>query len=200
VDAVRQPRSLRQRRVAGDRRELTGGRRLHGRAAIVTGASRGIGLAIAEALVASGDSVVLTSRQQDAADTAAASLGTERAAGYAAHATDEEAAEACVAFAVETFGSIDIPVNNAGTNPAFGPVVDQDKARFIKNPGRQPLAPALSTGLAWRAWMGEHGGGRRQHRVGRRAGGQPDAPTQRLRAVTWRPSRSGTCSDCGSSR
>src|SRR5881397_2015834 len=104
---------------------------LSGRTAIVTGASRGIGLAIAEALVAAGASVVLTSRHQDAADEAAAPLG-ERAAGFGAHATDEDAAAACVAFAIERFGSLDVLVNNAGTNPAFGPVVDQDHGRFAK--------------------------------------------------------------------
>lgn len=131
---------------------------LSGRTAIVTGASRGIGLAIAEALVAGGANVVLTSRHQEAADTAASSLGTDRAAGYGAHATDEDAAAACVAFAVETYGSLDILVNNAGTNPAFGPVVDIDKSRFMKTLDVNLWAPALWSGLAWRAWMGEHGG------------------------------------------
>jgi NAD(P)-dependent dehydrogenase (short-subunit alcohol dehydrogenase family) len=131
---------------------------LTGRTAIVTGASRGIGLAIAEALVAGGANVVLTSRHQEAADTAASSLGTDRAAGFGAHATDEDAAAACVAFAIESYGSLDILVNNAGTNPAFGPVIDQDKGRFMKTLDVNLWAPALWSGLAWRAWMGEHGG------------------------------------------
>jgi len=131
---------------------------LRGRTAIVTGASRGIGLAIAEALLQGGANVVLTSRHQEAADTAASSLGSERAVGFGAHATDEEAAAACVAFAIESFGSLDILVNNAGTNPAFGPVVDQDKGRFMKTLDVNLWAPALWTGLAWRAWMAEHGG------------------------------------------
>jgi NAD(P)-dependent dehydrogenase (short-subunit alcohol dehydrogenase family) len=131
---------------------------LNGKTAIVTGASRGIGLAIAEALVAGGANVVLTSRHQEAADTAASSLGSDQAVGYGAHATDEDAAAACVAFAVESFGSLDILVNNAGTNPAFGPVIDQGKGRFMKTLDVNLWAPALWTGLAWRAWMGEHGG------------------------------------------
>jgi NAD(P)-dependent dehydrogenase (short-subunit alcohol dehydrogenase family) len=131
---------------------------LRGRTAIVTGASRGIGLAIAEALLDGGANVVLTSRHQEAADTAASSLGSDRAVGFGAHATDEEAAAACVAFAIDSFGSLDILVNNAGTNPAFGPVVDQDKGRFMKTLDVNLWAPALWTGLAWRAWMAEHGG------------------------------------------
>ncbi len=131
---------------------------LRGRTAIVTGASRGIGLAIAEALVAGGANVVLTSRHEEAAVTAASSLGSEQAVGFQAHATDEQAAQACVEFAIERFGSLDILVNNAGTNPAFGPVVDQDKGRFMKTLDVNLWAPVLWTGLAWRAWMREHGG------------------------------------------
>jgi NAD(P)-dependent dehydrogenase (short-subunit alcohol dehydrogenase family) len=105
---------------------------LAGRTAIVTGASRGIGLAIAQALAGSGANVVMTSRQREAADAAAAALGPGRAVGYGAHAADEQAAAGCVAFAIEHFGNLDILVNNAGTNPAFGPVVEQDHARFTK--------------------------------------------------------------------
>ena len=131
---------------------------LKDRTAIVTGASRGIGLAIAEALTAAGANVVLTSRTQDAADLAAASLGSERGVGYGAHATDEEAAAACIEFALARFGSVDILVNNAGTNPAFGPLVSQDHARFAKTMDVNVWAPILWTQLAWRAWMADHGG------------------------------------------
>jgi NAD(P)-dependent dehydrogenase (short-subunit alcohol dehydrogenase family) len=131
---------------------------LGGRTAIVTGASRGIGLAIAEVLVERGATVILTSRHQEAAEQAASSLGSERAVGYGAHATDEEAAAACVAFAIESFGSLDILVNNAGTNPAFGPVADQDKGRFMKTLDVNLWAPSLWTSLAWKAYMSEHGG------------------------------------------
>jgi NAD(P)-dependent dehydrogenase (short-subunit alcohol dehydrogenase family) len=131
---------------------------LTGRTAIVTGASRGIGLAIAAALAEGGASVVLTSRNRDAADAAAVSLGAERVAGYSANAADEHAAAACVEFALERYGSVDILVNNAGTNPAFGPVLDQDHARFAKTIDTNLWAPILWTQLAWRAWMAEHGG------------------------------------------
>jgi NAD(P)-dependent dehydrogenase (short-subunit alcohol dehydrogenase family) len=130
---------------------------LEGRTAIVTGASRGIGLACARALAARGAGVVLTSRHQEAADAAAAEIG-EGAAGFAAHVLDQEAGEACARFAIERFGSVDILVNNAGTNPAFGPIVDQDNGRFMKTFEVNVWGPALWTGILWRAWMQEHGG------------------------------------------
>lgn len=130
---------------------------LTGRTAIVTGASRGIGLAIAAALVAAGANVVVTSRNQEAADKAARTLGP-RATGCTAHAVDGDAAKACVAFALERFGSLDILVNNAGTNAAYGPVVDQDHSRFATTFDVNLWAPMLWTSLAWRGWMKDHGG------------------------------------------
>jgi NAD(P)-dependent dehydrogenase (short-subunit alcohol dehydrogenase family) len=130
---------------------------LTGRTAIVTGGSRGIGLAIAEAFVSAGANVVVTSRKPGAAEAAAAPLGA-RAAGFQAHVTDEHAARRCMDFAIERFGRLDVLVNNAGTNPAQGPLVDMDHARFAKTVDVNLWGPILWTGLAWRAWMGEHGG------------------------------------------
>lgn len=89
---------------------------LTGRTAIITGASRGIGLAIAQQLAAAGAHVVLTARRQEAADEAAAQVG-DRALGVGAHAVDENAARRCVDLTLERFGSVDILINNAGTNP-----------------------------------------------------------------------------------
>jgi NAD(P)-dependent dehydrogenase (short-subunit alcohol dehydrogenase family) len=130
---------------------------LNGRTAIVTGASRGIGLAIAQQLAEAGANVVVTSRKQDSADAAAAQVGGN-AVGVAAHSVEEDAAQRCIDVTLEKFGSIDILVNNAGTNPAFGPLIDQDHGRFAKTFDVNLWAPLLWTSLAVKAWMGEHGG------------------------------------------
>jgi len=129
---------------------------LAGRTAIVTGASRGIGLAIADRLHADGARVVLTSRG-DGAEQAAAGLG-ERALGMRAHATDESAAIGCVQATVERFGAVDILVNNAGTNRAFGKLVEVGQAGVTKTLEVNLLAPLLWSTLVWNAHMREHGG------------------------------------------
>jgi NAD(P)-dependent dehydrogenase (short-subunit alcohol dehydrogenase family) len=128
-----------------------------GRTALITGGSRGIGLAIAQRLAEGGANIVLTSRKQDAADAAAQQVGGN-AIGVAAHAVDEDAARHCVDLTLDRFGSIDILVNNAGTNPAYGPLIDQDHARFAKIFDVNLWAPLLWTSLAAKAWMREHGG------------------------------------------
>ncbi|WP_305093248.1 SDR family oxidoreductase [Prescottella sp. R16] len=130
---------------------------LSGKTAIVTGASRGIGLAAAQALATAGANVVLTSRKQEAADAAAAQISGS-AIGVGAHAVEEDQARRCIDLTLERFGSVDILVNNAGTNPAFGPMIDQDHGRFAKTMDVNLWAPLLWTGIATEAWMGEHGG------------------------------------------
>ena len=130
---------------------------LSGRTAIVTGASRGIGLATARALLDAGANVVVTSREKAAADQAAASLG-DRAVGIAAHVTDEIAARICIESTIGRFGSLDILVNNAGTNPAYGPLVEQNQGRVAKTFDVNVWGPLLWTQLAWHGWMADHGG------------------------------------------
>jgi NAD(P)-dependent dehydrogenase (short-subunit alcohol dehydrogenase family) len=130
---------------------------LSGRTAIITGGSRGIGQATAAALAAGGANVIITSREREAADAAAQEIG-HGVVGVQAHATDESAATACISLAVERFGGLDILINNAGTNPAFGPVLDQDHSRFAKTVDVNLWAPLLWTKLAWNAWMNDHGG------------------------------------------
>jgi len=133
--------------------------RFTGKTAIVTGASRGIGLAIAERLVADGAKVVITARKQEALDEAVASLGgTDVALGVAGRADDVEHQAATVAAAIETFGSADLLVNNAGINPAYGPLmeIDHDAARKITEVNC--LGTLSWTQQVYRAWMKEHGG------------------------------------------
>jgi 3-oxoacyl-[acyl-carrier protein] reductase len=105
----------------------TSTRRLEGRTAIVTGSSRGIGLGIAERLVAEGARVCLTARKQDALDAAVESLGGSAAAmAVAGRADDPEHQEAVFAAVGERFGDVDLLVNNTGINPAYGRLVDLD--------------------------------------------------------------------------
>jgi NAD(P)-dependent dehydrogenase (short-subunit alcohol dehydrogenase family) len=109
---------------------------LEGRVALVTGASRGIGRAIAGSLAAAGADVMLTSRKQDQLDIAASEIARSGAAGetavFAGNAGDVEAAKACVAATIERFGGVDILVNNAATNPYYGPTLGVDEGRFDK--------------------------------------------------------------------
>ena len=135
---------------------------LAGRTALVTGASRGIGKASALAFAAEGCNVVLASRKQDALDEVAAEI-RERypeagVLAHAAHAGEPDQAEGCIAAAVETFGGIDVLVNNAGTNPYFGPLVDLDRARAEKTVQVNQYSIVLWTQLAWKASMAERGG------------------------------------------
>ncbi len=132
---------------------------LQGKVALVTGASRGIGLGIAERLVAEGARVCLTARKPDALAEAAASLGgPERAIAVAGNAGDAAHRAEAVARTVETFGSLDLLVNNTGINPAFGPLVDLDLDAARKIVDTNVIAALGFVQEAHRAWMSEHGG------------------------------------------
>jgi NAD(P)-dependent dehydrogenase (short-subunit alcohol dehydrogenase family) len=110
---------------------MSDGQNLTGRVAIVTGASRGIGEAIARRLVARGASVVLASRKQASLDPLAAELG-QRALAVACHAGKPDELAALFARTIERFGKVDILVNNAGTNPHNAPMLDADWPVFDK--------------------------------------------------------------------
>jgi NAD(P)-dependent dehydrogenase (short-subunit alcohol dehydrogenase family) len=107
---------------------------LSGRVAIITGASRGIGRAIALAFAKAGGRVALASRKQEGLEEVAREIEASggNALAVATHVGQEEAVEALVERTVEAFGGIDILVNNAGTNPHFGPVLTATTAQWDK--------------------------------------------------------------------
>ncbi len=105
--------------------------RLEGKVAIVTGGSRGIGEAIARAFVTEGAKVVVASRKLEGLSAVADSLGPS-AAAIAAHTGKEDDCRALVAQTIERFGRVDVLVNNAATNPYFGPLIDTPDAAIDK--------------------------------------------------------------------
>ena len=133
--------------------------RLTGRTAIVTGASRGIGLAIAQQIVDEGGRVVITARKQDALDAAAEQLGGPKVAvAVAGKADDPEHQQTTVDTAIEKFGSLDLLVNNAGINPSYGPLIDVDLGAARKATEVNAIAVLSWVQRAYRSWMHEHGG------------------------------------------
>ncbi|WP_433610925.1 SDR family oxidoreductase [Dactylosporangium sp. CA-139114] len=133
------------------------------RTVIVTGASRGIGKASALAFAAEGCNVVLTSRKIETLDEVAAEI-TARFPGvgvltHAAHAAEPDQASAVVEAAMARFGAIDVLVNNAGTNPYFGPLMDIDPVRAEKTVRLNQFGPVLWSQLVWKASMSQRGAG-----------------------------------------
>lgn len=131
--------------------------RLDGRVALITGGSRGIGLAIAQEMAASGARVMISSRKPDVLEAAVATLDGE-GAWFAANAGDPDEAAACVTATVERFGTVDILVNNAATNPYMGKTIDIDRPRLDKTISVNFAGPLMWTQLAWQASMRERGG------------------------------------------
>jgi 3-oxoacyl-[acyl-carrier protein] reductase len=129
-----------------------------GKVALITGASRGIGYGVAEALVARGDRVVITGRTEDALKEAVEQLGAERAVYVAGKAHDEEHQAVAVQRAMDAFGRVDYLINNAGTNPVFGPIADLDL-----NVARKVFETNVISALGfaqktWHAWQKDNGG------------------------------------------
>ncbi len=125
---------------------------LRGKTALVTGASRGIGKAIAKSFVDAGAQVMLTSRKIDALHAAANEMDGETDV-FAANAGDIEQAQACVDATMNRFGKIDILVNNAATNPYYGDTLGVDSARFDKTFQVNLKGPLFWSQAAWNASM-----------------------------------------------
>jgi NAD(P)-dependent dehydrogenase (short-subunit alcohol dehydrogenase family) len=132
---------------------------LDGKVAIVTGASRGIGLGIARRLVDEGARVCLTARKPEALEEAVAALGgPDHAIAVAGKADDPEHRADAVRRTIETFGSLDFLVNNAGINPVAGPLIEIDLGAARKIVEVNALGALAWAQEAYAAWMSEHGG------------------------------------------
>lgn len=132
--------------------------RVDGTVTIVTGASRGIGEAIVRELLASGASgVIITGRREETLQELAGELGPS-VIPVAGTVTDETHIEAACATAIARFGRLDFLVNNAGTNPAGGLLMDVDMGAVDKTWEVNLRAPLLWSRYVWHAWMKDHGG------------------------------------------
>ena len=136
------------------------GHRFAGRTAVVTGASRGIGLGIATRIVAEGGRVLITARKLDALAAAAEQLGGPAHAIAVAGAGDDPEHQAEV-FATVTreFGRLDVLVNNTGINPAFGPLTELDERAARKIMDVNVLAALSWARQALAAGLGADGAG-----------------------------------------
>ena len=130
-----------------------------GKNALITGGTRGIGLAIAKGFLESGANVTIASRKQENVDTAVAELGdADRVLGVAAHVGKGEDRDRLIGAAEDRFGTVNVLVNNAGTNPFYGNIVDAEEWAWDKTMEVNLKAPyLLSVGLGKK--MMEDGGG-----------------------------------------
>lgn len=133
---------------------------LEGKVALVTGASRGIGLAAAHRLAEAGASIMVTSRKQENLDEALTTFGSSssRVAATTGHVGRSDDADRVVRETIDRFGRLDILVNNAATNPYFGPLVDIDDTRMQKTYEINQASVLYHVRAAWHQWMAEHGG------------------------------------------
>jgi NAD(P)-dependent dehydrogenase (short-subunit alcohol dehydrogenase family) len=133
---------------------------LKGKVAIVNGASRGIGEAIARGLAAEGAQLVLSSRSQESVEEVAQSIRDEGGAAVAraCHAGRLEDIEQLFTFVRAEFGRLDILVNNAATNPYYGPAAGLSPEAFDKTVEVNLKGPYFMMSAAV-PLMAENGGG-----------------------------------------
>jgi NAD(P)-dependent dehydrogenase (short-subunit alcohol dehydrogenase family) len=134
-------------------------RGLRGRTALVTGASRGIGLAIAQRLVEEGARVVITARKPEALEQAVTALGgPDVALAVAGRSDDADHRAEAFERAAAAFGPVQLLVNNTGINPVFGPLVDLDLDAARKITETNIVSTLAWTQVAYRCGLREHGG------------------------------------------
>ncbi|PXY19078.1 SDR family oxidoreductase [Prauserella muralis] len=132
---------------------------LKDRVAIVTGASRGIGLGVAKELVERGAKVCITARKPDPLAEAVEELGGNAVAlGVPGKADDPAHQDEVIARTLDAFGSVDFLVNNTGINPVYGSILDVEPDAAAKIFAVNVLAPLAWTRKVRDAWMGKHGG------------------------------------------
>jgi glucose 1-dehydrogenase len=147
---------------------------LKGRIAVITGGSRGLGYAIAQAYSAAGAAVVIAGRSQATLDKAVGGLlnGGARASGLAVDVGNYEQVEALAEHAVKAFGRIDIWVNNAGIGAPFGPVIQVPPDAFVQVVNTNILGTYYGSYAALRRFVAQ-GSGKLINLVGRGADGKP---------------------------
>jgi 3-oxoacyl-[acyl-carrier protein] reductase len=129
------------------------------RVAVVTGASRGIGLAIAARIVAEGGRVLITARKPEGLQAAVDELGPDRASFVAGRADDPEHQAQVFRTVVERYGRLDVLVNNTGINPAYGPLTELDESVARKIMDVNVLAALSWARHALGAGLGADGAG-----------------------------------------
>ena len=130
---------------------------MDGKAAVITGGSKGIGKGIAKAFVDAGANVLITARKPDVLEAAVAELGPN-ASWAAGHTGKPEDGERVIAECIERYGSCDVLVNNAATNPYAGPLIEAPLGAWDKTVEVNLRGPLAWSQIAWRQWMKDHSG------------------------------------------